>query len=147
MPTKEEKMKELLDSVTSFNTALRHRSKATSGGLSPTEFFVIFQLAMHGNMRPSDLAQNIGLARSSMTSVIDGLVQKELVSRMPSLDDRRAFQLGLTPEGERLFQKERSHFFAGLQLLEETMSDDEFHQFIHVLHHATAILRDTTEKE
>lgn len=58
-----------------------------------------------GAMRPSDLADQIGLSRSGTTRLVDRLERDGLVERRSCGTDRRGTFVGLTPEGERQFRQ------------------------------------------
>ncbi|MFF8192281.1 MarR family winged helix-turn-helix transcriptional regulator [Streptomyces bobili] len=50
----------------------------------------------------SELGDMLGLAKSSLTGLVDRTVQRGLVRREGDPRDRRAVRVGLTEEGERL---------------------------------------------
>ncbi|MET7650563.1 MULTISPECIES: MarR family transcriptional regulator [unclassified Streptomyces] len=52
----------------------------------------------------SELGEMLGLAKSSLTGLVDRTVQRGLVRREPDPRDGRAVRVGLTEEGERLAQ-------------------------------------------
>jgi DNA-binding MarR family transcriptional regulator len=63
----------------------------------------------------NELSQAMGLAGSTMTRVVDELVQKELVTRGPDDEDRRIVRVQLTEHGRQVQGQIRStldHAFA-----------------------------------
>lgn len=50
----------------------------------------------------SELGEMLGLAKSSLTGLVDRTVQRGLVRREPDPRDGRAVRVGLTDEGDRL---------------------------------------------
>lgn len=65
----------------------------------------------------SDLSEAMGLAGSTMTRMVDPLVQKGLASRAPDNEDRRIVRVALTEHGrevQRGLEKELEEFFAGI---------------------------------
>ena len=52
----------------------------------------------------SDVAEHIGLSLPSASKLIDGLVNRKLVLRIPSEDDRRRIMLSLTATGVTTLQ-------------------------------------------
>jgi DNA-binding MarR family transcriptional regulator len=54
-------------------------------------------------MRPSDLADQIGLSRSATTRLVDRLEAAGLVERRSCSADRRGSFVALTAEGEKVF--------------------------------------------
>jgi DNA-binding MarR family transcriptional regulator len=61
--------------------------------------------AEHGAMRPSDLADQVGLSRSATTRLIDRLERDGLVERRSCGTDRRGTFVGLTSKGEETFRR------------------------------------------
>lgn len=61
--------------------------------------------AESGIMRPSDLADQVGLSRSATTRLIDRLENEALVERLACETDRRGTFVGLTPLGEERFRR------------------------------------------
>ncbi|MET8169844.1 MarR family winged helix-turn-helix transcriptional regulator [Streptomyces sp. NPDC057456] len=52
----------------------------------------------------SELGEMLGLAKSSLTGLVDRTVQRGLVRREPDPRDGRAVRVGLTDQGDRLAQ-------------------------------------------
>jgi MarR family transcriptional regulator for hemolysin len=52
-----------------------------------------------------DLAETFGVSVPSMSRAVDGLVKQGLASRVEDPDDRRARQVAITAEGERLVRE------------------------------------------
>ena len=50
------------------------------------------------------LAEHLGLAVNSMTSIVDGLEQKGLASRTRSATDRRVIHVELTAQGQATYE-------------------------------------------
>jgi DNA-binding MarR family transcriptional regulator len=61
-----------------------------------------------GPVRMSDLAERLGIARRSTTSVVDELVDRGLVERFANPGDRRAVEVAVTPAGHRLLDDLRA---------------------------------------
>jgi DNA-binding MarR family transcriptional regulator len=72
------------------------------GYLNKHDGSVIFFLGQDGECTMSELATKIRLTVSSATLIVDRLVEKELVSRHRSLEDRRVVRVALTDEGAAL---------------------------------------------
>lgn len=64
------------------------------GGLS-----AMATLAASGPQRSGHLAEAEGVAPSTMSRIVDGLVADGFVERLPDPADRRALLVGLTPTG------------------------------------------------
>lgn len=55
----------------------------------------------------SDVADHIGLALPSMSTLVDGLVERNYVTRRTHQDDRRRMTLMLTESGEKTLKRAR----------------------------------------
>ena len=69
-------------------------------GLAGSEINVLANLAGHGAHTVSQLAAAAGLQATTMTSVLDRLEAKGLISRGSAPGDRRAVQVSLTASGQ-----------------------------------------------
>jgi DNA-binding MarR family transcriptional regulator len=60
----------------------------------------MFLLSFKGRSSPGEAAASFGVPRANVTSIIDRLVERGLVSRQENPDDRRSHILSLTEEGK-----------------------------------------------
>jgi DNA-binding MarR family transcriptional regulator len=74
------------------------------GELNKHDASVILFLGQDGECTMSELAMKIRLTVSSATLIVDKLVDKGLVSRHRSLDDRRVVRVALTEEGTGVYK-------------------------------------------
>jgi len=65
-------------------------------------------------IRMTDLARGIVLSKSGLTALVDRLENDGLVRRTPDPDDRRAYRIVLTEEGEAAFRSAASVHEAGI---------------------------------
>jgi DNA-binding MarR family transcriptional regulator len=68
--------------------------------LTPGQFGVLTLIGANPGLTQSALAKAVGIERSTMVAVIDGLQRAGLVERRPSPIDRRSYALVLTPAGK-----------------------------------------------
>ncbi len=98
--------------------------------ISSGELSVIRFINEKGAMKASDLSKLMEVSASHITSVTDSLVEKELIIRERSLEDRRVVELALTTKGEevlsRLDQKKSEYF----QKLFQSFEKEEIAHFI-----------------
>jgi DNA-binding MarR family transcriptional regulator len=62
-------------------------------------------LGAHGSMIMTELAEAARLSLSTVTGVMDGLVEKKIVKRDRSEEDRRIVKVQLTSEGEKIYEQ------------------------------------------
>ncbi len=75
-------------------------------GLSEAQFNVLFALKYkEHDWTQTDLGKRLLVTRASVTSVLDKLEGKELVSRQPVPGDRRSYHVALTVQGRRLIDQ------------------------------------------
>ena len=74
---------------------LEHRC---AGEVSVPQYRVLGLLA-GGEVRASQLAARLAVAKPTMTSVVDGLVERGYVARDAAVGDRRVVRVSITPDG------------------------------------------------
>jgi DNA-binding MarR family transcriptional regulator len=91
---------EVLDVVPVVMRVLRAEMRAQRGPeLSVPHFRVLAFLGNNEGASLSEVAEYVGLRLPSMSTLVNGLVTRGLVSRVPSAADRRRLALCLTPRG------------------------------------------------
>jgi DNA-binding MarR family transcriptional regulator len=109
---------------------LAHRRVAASYlaeiGIEPREVGALGVLVTEGPHSQQRLGSIMGIDRSTMVAVTDGLESKGLVRRERNPRDRRAYALVATPRGHRLLarateavEQAESEFLAGLPVAEQ----------------------------
>jgi DNA-binding MarR family transcriptional regulator len=80
------------------------RAEAASHGLSPIQLQLLVQVSHNGPelSRVGALAERFDVTAPTVSDAVKALMQKGLVRREPAADDARAFELVLTPRGERV---------------------------------------------
>ena len=75
--------------------------------VTPGQFGVISLIGANSGLSQSALARAVGIERSTMVAVIDGLEARALVERRPSPHDRRSYALVLSAAGQGLLDQLR----------------------------------------
>jgi len=92
--------------------------------LTKEQLRVIFLLYHKGQSSPGEIALAFGVPKANVTSVIDRLVNKGLVSRHENPSDRRRYLLSLTDEGKNRVVRLREIRIATITRVLERMPDD-----------------------
>jgi DNA-binding MarR family transcriptional regulator len=87
--------------------ARRLRSQRSDESLSLTQLAALSTLDLHGAMTPTALADHERVQPPSMTRVIAGLEQRQLVVRESHPTDRRQVVIALTPDAHLLIAEDR----------------------------------------
>ncbi len=94
--------REILDVTPTIIQALRVQMRAQrKHELSVPQFRTLAFLNRYPGSSLSAAAEHIGLTLPTMSVLVDGLVQRGLVDRLPDPDDRRRVLLSLTTEGRQ----------------------------------------------
>jgi len=77
--------------------------------LSQGESHILAQLAASGPATIADLHRGLAHKRSTLTSILDRLVDRGLVTRTVGADDRRTFLITPTAKGKRVAREVHDH--------------------------------------
>lgn len=79
--------------------------------LSPSQFNVLNLLAdQPDGLTQSELGRALIVHRSNVTGLVNRLARRGLLARRKAAGDRRAWRVGLTPAGRRLWQEVHPHY-------------------------------------
>ncbi|MDJ0923263.1 MAG: MarR family transcriptional regulator [Acidimicrobiia bacterium] len=78
------------------------RETVRQTGLTPPQYATLTQLWELDGQPPKDLAAGNACTPATMTTIIDGLERKSLVTRKPHPSDRRSLLVHLTQDGAKL---------------------------------------------
>jgi DNA-binding MarR family transcriptional regulator len=85
---------------------LAHREVAATAlaplGLAPRQFGALAILVDEGPLSQQRLGERMGIDRTTMVALVDGLERDGLVERERNPGDRRAYALRASPRGRRL---------------------------------------------
>lgn len=94
-------------------------------GITPIMYSVLSSLAQTGPADQSSLARNIAVNKTNMVSLMERMVQRGLIRRTPSTDDRRVRLVDLTAEGLALLDAlDAQAFVAHRRTLEDLSPED-----------------------
>lgn len=86
-------------------TELYARDLAHSVGLTPAQLRVLQIVGEKTSTTPKALATQMGVSQATVTALVDKLVARELVARMPSELDRRQTNVVVTEQGRGKLQE------------------------------------------
>jgi DNA-binding MarR family transcriptional regulator len=87
------------------NNRVYEEACITFFGVTTSQGGTLLSLPLDNTLKMNELSNIIGVDNSTMTRMIDQLVEKGLVTRRTGEKDRRQVQIGLTPEGRKLHQE------------------------------------------
>ncbi len=98
-------------------------------GVSPGEGHLLSYLRTYAPCPLSELERVFGHKRSTLTSMLDRLSDRALLTRHVNPDDRRSFTLELTPEGRKLAGKLQKLLEAFEKSVKERINDKQLAGF------------------
>lgn len=111
--------------------------------LTPPQFYVLKTLSEQGGCCPiGQIARMHHLTNATMTGLIKRLeaMQPPLVSREPSLQDRRSVRVCLTPEGRSRFNAVQADFLQQLRIVLSLLQPEERQDLLHYLERYVNVL-------
>jgi MarR family 2-MHQ and catechol resistance regulon transcriptional repressor len=102
-------------------------------GMSPSEFKIIELLYHKGAVPIQKIAEKILMSSGTMTFNIDKLEKKQLLRRVPCVNDRRVIYAELTEQGKQQFDGMFTHHAAYLHSIMQSLSAEEKQQAIALL--------------
>ena len=94
-------------------------------GLSVPQFRSLAFIRRQPGAPLNSLAEHLGLTPASTSKLVDGLLERNLVERRESPQDRRRIMLNLTPEGLSVWQSSYDHTLAFLVNRLDTLTSAE----------------------
>jgi DNA-binding MarR family transcriptional regulator len=102
-------------------------------GLSQGEAHILAQLAASSPATVAELHAGLAHKRSTLTSILDRLVERGLVTREVGVEDRRTFVIDTTPKGRKVAAQVHAHLAALEEAVVRRVSKDEVRAFLKVL--------------
>ena len=78
-----------------------------------------------GTLNPCELASKAGVTRATMTGLLDGLERSGHIERITVEQDRRMFDVSLTPQGKSFLEGVMPGYFRLVRKLMGGLSEDE----------------------
>jgi DNA-binding MarR family transcriptional regulator len=102
-------------------------------GLSPEQWFIVQRLAQRSPRRQAELSEPVLGDAPNITRLIDALVDRGLVARLPDPDDRRSWLVSLTQSGRQLVTRTRRPVVAARLELFDGLAEEELSALLAML--------------
>jgi DNA-binding MarR family transcriptional regulator len=104
---REQMMNAMFNLVRAINKEADNCGKAC-GGFNEKEQILILYLGKNEEVKMSDLAGIIDAPVSTITSIVNKLVENDILDRDHSVEDRRVINVSLTTKGKNIYKKIRT---------------------------------------
>ncbi len=115
--------------------------------LTYNQYKTLLTVANQGQCTLRELGEELDVAMSSASQMVDRLVVQGLLRREQDSENRRQVHIGLTPEGESLIAELQATILGGYQRLLSDLSDDEQEDLVRSFETIARLLKKVTEKE
>jgi DNA-binding MarR family transcriptional regulator len=113
-------------------------AEAAGYDLTPVQYAALVALSANSGIDQVTLAGLIAYDRTTITGVVDRLVQKGLVERRESRRDRRARELTMTEAGRRTLRGMTPAVEAAQEIMLRGLTEKEARELVRLLQKATA---------
>lgn len=115
--------------LTAVNERLGNRWSETLFGLSLNEWRMLALVQAHQPVRAGDLADSMLMDKSQLSRLNRSLTDKKYIKSKPDKLDARAITLGLTPGGQRLFERIIAQVMRRNEVVLGALDEQEVAQF------------------
>jgi DNA-binding MarR family transcriptional regulator len=112
------------------------------GELSVSQVHVIRLVRQHGTLAMSELAELLGVSPPSASTMVDRLVDKGVLSREHSTEDRRKVVVRISPEAVKKIESVETSILQLFENLVEKLGPETTQQWCRVLKRISAVLSD-----
>lgn len=101
---------------------------------------LIFTQRYNAPITPLMLSNFFKIAKPSVTSMINSLIKKDYLNKIPSPTDGRSYTVTITQKGTELVESTYSEYFKAMENLKDKMGPKDFKLFIELMRKANNIL-------
>lgn len=106
---------------------------------------LIYVRKNEAQVTPLMISNFFGIAKPSVTDMVDSLIKKTYLIKIPSKIDKRSYTLEVTEKGHELLESTSKEYLRSMGFLEEKMGYQKFDLFIHLLQEANELLSEESE--
>lgn len=116
--------------------------------IRPSEMGVLIYVQLQNiAVTPLMISNFFKIAKPSVTSMINTLIKKEYLIKVPSTIDGRSYTVSITKKGTELVDATSKEYYKTIELLRNKLGNIEFHAFIVLIQKANNILSEEQENE
>jgi len=116
-PSSPDDTRKILEGISAVTRQLARASGAPDEGppMTSTQRLALFETAVGGPLRLSELAERMGITAPTASRAVDGLVELGLLERLPDPADRRAVSIDVTAPGRARVEERMALAAAALE--------------------------------
>ncbi|NEU05792.1 MULTISPECIES: MarR family transcriptional regulator [Clostridium] len=133
--------KDFLTIVPLFQKKLVKRNcNFSQDNLNHSHFQVMATLKFYGKQPISEVSKRLFISMPNMTKLLNKLIEKEMVVRLPDDKDRRIINIELTPKGEKYLDEKYNEVLDTLTSKFSTLSEDQIDKLALSIHNLKEVL-------
>lgn len=114
--------------------------------IRPSEMGVLILIQKNQEpVTPLMISSFFNISKPSVTDLVNSLIHKGYLEKIPSQRDRRSYMLKATAKAQVLVDSTYNEYFKAMELLEEKMGSEEFQLFIKLIQKANLVLSEERE--
>ena len=116
-PSSPDDTRQILEGISAVTRQLARASGGPDEGppMTSTQRLALFETAVGGPLRLSELAERMGITAPTASRAVDGLVELGLLERLPDPADRRAVSIDVTAPGRARVEERMALAAAALE--------------------------------
>jgi len=116
-PSSPDDTRQILEGLSAVTRQLARASGGPDEGppMTSTQRLALFETAVGGPLRLSELAERMGITAPTASRAVDGLVELGLLERLPDPADRRAVSIDVTAPGRARVEERMALAAAALE--------------------------------
>ena len=116
-PSSPDDTRQILEGLSAVTRQLARASGGPDDGppMTSTQRLALFETAVGGPLRLSELAERMGITAPTASRAVDGLVELGLLERLPDPADRRAVSIDVTAPGRARVEERMALAAAALE--------------------------------
>jgi DNA-binding MarR family transcriptional regulator len=109
--------RQILEGLSAVTRQVARASGGVDEGpaMTSTQRLALFETAIGGPVRLSELAERMGITAPTASRAVDGLVELGLLERLPDPEDRRAVRIDVTAPGRARIEERLALAAAALE--------------------------------
>ncbi len=90
---------------------------------------------------PLDISNFLGVTKPSVTPIVNTLINDGYLNKIPSMIDKRSYNLSLTSKAQDLLKLSLEKYIASINILKDGLGDADYKLLIELLDKSNEILR------
>lgn len=138
--------RQILELFPQFKLFLRSEGKQLKETQPSIPQMATLGAIMRGVNTVGKLTQLHGVSQPAVSRIIDGMVKKGWIDRLPNSTDRRLIELKLSVNGQKYFERRRARILKALEGRLADFSQSNIQQLIHGVELLSQVLSETKTK-